>query len=83
MLIRKIETYMVIPSKVPVKDDGSSKTPSWVNPSSCNGNGSQMDQKHSKSNGKWSQNLQSYPTKKHIGIGVSQTLRISQKKTYI
>ena len=48
---------MVIPSKVPVKDDGSSKTPSWVNACSCDWNGSQVDQEHSKPNGKRSQDL--------------------------
>ena len=49
---------MVIPCMVFVVDNGSSKTPGRVNTSSCNGYSSQVNQEHSKPNGKWSQNLQ-------------------------
>ncbi|WVZ24502.1 hypothetical protein V8G54_003046, partial [Vigna mungo] len=62
-------TYLVIPCMVPVVDNGCSKTPSRVNSSSCDGNGRQVDQEHSKSDGKWSQNLQlniSYHKINHI-----------------
>ena len=51
-------TYMVIPSVLPVVDDGSSETPGRINAGSGDGNGGQMDQKHCKPNGKRSQNLQ-------------------------
>ena len=50
--------YMVIPCVVFVVDNGSPKTPGWVNTSSCDGDGGQMNQEHRKPNGKWSQNLQ-------------------------
>lgn len=47
---------MVIPSVLPVVDDGSSETPGRINAGSGDGNGGQMDQKHCKPNGKRSQN---------------------------
>ena len=48
---------MVIPSVLPVVDDGSSQTPGWVDAGAGDGNGRQMNQKHSKPNGKRSQDL--------------------------
>ena len=33
------ENPLIIPCKVPVEDDGSSKTPGWVNASSGDGDG--------------------------------------------
>ena len=55
---------MVIPCKVSVEDYGSPETPSWVNASSCDGNGGQVDQEHSKPDGKRGQNLQLYHEKR-------------------
>lgn len=48
---------MVVPNFVLVEDDSSSKAPSWVDASSGDGNGSQMNHENSKPNRQWSQNL--------------------------
>lgn len=41
-----------------VEDDGSTKTTGRVDASSGDGDGSQVNQEHSESNGEWGQNLQ-------------------------
>ena len=48
---------MVIPSKVLVVNEGCTKTPSWVDTSSCDRNGGQVNQKHCKPNRQWCQDL--------------------------
>lgn len=50
--------YMVIPGLVAVVDDGSSETPSWVDASSGDGDGGQVNQEHCESDWKRSQDLQ-------------------------
>jgi len=50
-------TYMVIPGLIFVVDNSSSKTPSRVDASASYWDGGQVNHEHSKSNGKWSQNL--------------------------
>ena len=50
-------TYHVIPCMLSVEDDSSSKTPGWVNASSCDGDGGQVNQEHCKPNGEGGQNL--------------------------
>lgn len=47
----------VIPCMLSVEDDSSSKTPGWVNASSCDGDGGQVNQEHCKPNGEGGQNL--------------------------
>lgn len=48
---------MIIPATVLVEDDGSTETPSRVDTSSGNGDGSQMHQEHSEPNRQRCQNL--------------------------
>ena len=52
-------TDMVIPGLMLVVDNSSSKTPCRVNASASDWDGGQVNHEHSKSNGKWSQNLRS------------------------
>lgn len=49
---------MVAPYVLFVVNDGSSKTPGWVDAGSSDGDGGQMNQKYRKPNGERSQNLQ-------------------------
>ncbi|KAF4386125.1 hypothetical protein F8388_016377 [Cannabis sativa] len=49
-LQNRVETYVVIPSVVPVVDDRSTETTSWVNTGSGDGDGCQMDQEDSEPN---------------------------------
>jgi len=49
------EYPMVIPSEVLVVNEGCTKTPSWVDTSSCDRNGGQVNQKHCKPNRQWCQ----------------------------
>jgi len=49
--------YLVIPGFLVVEDNGWSETPGGVNAGSGNGDGSQVNHEHSKSNGKWCQYL--------------------------
>ena len=51
-------TYMLIPNFFVVEDHSSTKTPSWVNTSTSDGDGGQVYHEHSKPDRKWSQNLQ-------------------------
>jgi hypothetical protein len=51
------EDPMVAPGVLPVVDDGSAKAPSWVDASASNGDGSKVDQEHSKPNWQWSKDL--------------------------
>jgi len=48
---------MVIPGLIFVVDNSSSKTPSRVDACASDWDGGQVNHEHSKSNGKWSQNL--------------------------
>lgn len=50
-------TYLVIPCKVSVEDNGGSKTPGRIYASSCDRDGGQMNQENRESNGERSQNL--------------------------
>lgn len=43
-------TYMVVPSFLIVEYDSSTKASSWINPSSSNGDSSQMHHEHSEPN---------------------------------
>lgn len=47
----------MIPSAFLVEDDSRTKTSSWINASSGNGDGSQVNQKHSETNWQRCQNL--------------------------
>lgn len=49
---------MIMPRMVLVEDDGCTKTPSWVDTGSGNGDSGQVNQEHSKSNRQWCQDLQ-------------------------
>lgn len=53
---------MVIPGMVLVVDDGSAKAPGWVDASTGDGDGGQVDQEHRKTNWQWGKDLFS-PTK--------------------
>ena len=55
---------MVIPSVVLVEDDGSTKTSCWVDSSSSDGDGCQVDQEHSESNRERCKNLSNFKKKK-------------------
>lgn len=48
---------MVIPGLVLVVNEGCPKTPSRVDASTCDGDGGQVNQKHSKPNRQWRQDL--------------------------
>jgi hypothetical protein len=52
-----IKAYMVIPSLVLVVNEGCPKTPSRVDACPSDGDGGQVNQKHSKPNWQWSQDL--------------------------
>lgn len=55
--IRVNKTYVIIPTKVFVEDNCSTKTPSRVDTSSSDWDSGQMHQKYSEPNWQWSQNL--------------------------
>ena len=62
-ICKKRVTYMVIPGLLFVVYDSSSKTSSRVNTSSSYWDGCQVNHEHSKTNWKWSQNLQKQNTR--------------------
>lgn len=53
-----MNTYVVIPSVLFVVDDRCTETTGRVDAGSSDGDGSQVNQEHSESNGEWCQNLQ-------------------------
>lgn len=56
--VDEMNTYVVIPSVLFVVDDRCTETTGRVDAGSSDGNGCQVNQEHSESNGEWCQNLQ-------------------------